>query len=239
MMMSSTMQIAVVDDDPNDLQYLSGAAEKICHDLNVSCTVCPYDSSVRLLRDLEAGASYNLLILDVLMEELDGLELAAKLRDMGNQTLIVFISSNREMALHGYEVSAIRFLAKPLDVNKLEEALRYAYSLIRAKKEILLTATDGQHRISYSDIQYVEAFERGARFVMTDETLETKLKFSEVEQMLPKSVFIKCHRAYIVNVALTKRIRPYEFYMKSGIIVPISRHRYNEVNRQFVEYLTN
>ena len=238
-MMSSAIQIAVLDDDPHDLQYLSEAAEKICQDFSFACTVCPYNSSVQLLHDLEAGASYNLLILDVLMDKLDGLALAAKLRDMGNQALIVFISSNREMALHGYEVSAIRFLAKPLDLNKLEEALRYAYSRIQAKKEILLPATDGQHRISYSDIQYVEAFERGTRFVMTDETLETKLKFSEAERMLPQSAFIKCHRAYIVNVALTKRIRPYEFSMKSGIIVPISRHRYNEVNRQFVEYLTN
>lgn len=238
-MMSSAMQIAVLDDDLHDLQYLSEAAEKICQELSFACTVCPYNSSVQLLHDLEAGAQYNLLILDVMMDKLDGLELAAKLRDMGNQALIVFVSSNREMALHGYEVSAIRFLAKPLDVSKLEEALRYAYSRIQAKKEILLPATDGQHRISYSDIQYVEAFERGTRFVMTDETLETKLKFSEAERMLPQSAFIKCHRAYIVNVALTKRIRPYEFYMKSGIIVPISRHRYNEVNRQFVEYLTN
>ena len=173
-----------------------------------------------------------------MMQELGGLELAAKLRALGNRTMIIFISSNREMALQGYEVSAIRFLAKPVDEGKLEEALRYAYTRIQAKKEILLPTTDGQHRISFSDIQYVEAFERGTRFVMTGETLETKLKFSEVGQMLSGTAIVQCHRAYIVNIAQTKRIRHYEFHMKSGIVIPISRQRYNEVNRQFVEYLS-
>ena len=73
---------------------------------------------------------------------------------------------------------------------------------------------------------------------MTGETLETNLKFSEVGQMLSGTAFAQCHRAYIVNIAQTKRIRHYEFHMKSGIVIPISRQRYNEVNRQFVEYLS-
>ena len=82
----------------------------------------------------------------------------------------------------------------------------------------------------------MEAFDRGTRFVLTDETVETKLKFSEVEAMLPKASFLLCHRAYIVNLAQTKRINQYEFLMKSGVTVPISRLRYNEINRQFVSF---
>lgn len=89
------------------------------------------------------------------------------------------------------------------------------------------------------DIQYVEAYDRGTRFFLTNETVETKLKFGETEALLPKSMFLMCHRAYIVNLALTKNIRQYEFIMKSGTVVPISRHRYNDVNRQFVDFVTD
>ena len=71
---------------------------------------------------------------------------------------------------------------------------------------------------------------------MTDEAVETKLKFSEVEAMLPQASFLLCHRAYIVNFAQTKRISQYEFLMKSGATVPISRLRYHEINRQFVYF---
>ena len=89
------------------------------------------------------------------------------------------------------------------------------------------------------DIQFVEAYDRGTRFFLTDEIVETRLKFSETEAMLPKSMFIMCHRAYIVNMALIKHISQYEFLMKSGTVVPISRYRYNEVNQQFVDFVTD
>ena len=75
--------------------------------------------------------------------------------------------------------------------------------------------------------------------MLKDETVECKLKFSQVEAMLTKSMFLVCHRAYIVNLSLAKQISPYEFRMKSGAVVPISRYRYNEVNQQFVNFVTD
>lgn len=56
------------------------------------------------------------------MDSLDGIELAAALRKLGDGTAIIFISSNREMALRSYEVSAARYLAKPLQRPQLREA---------------------------------------------------------------------------------------------------------------------
>ena len=112
----------------------------------------------------------------------------------------------------------------------------YCHEKWQYKKEILLSTDYGQHRTSFSDIQFVEAFDRGTRFVLSDETVESRLKFSQAEALLPKSSFILCHRAYIVNLAFTKRIRPYEFTMKSGAAVPVSRLRYNEINRQFMDF---
>ena len=62
------------------------------------------------------------------------------------------------------------------------------------------------------------------------------MRLSQVEGMLPKSMFVQCHRAYIVNMAHAKRISQYEFLMKSGITIPISRLRYPEINRLFVQF---
>ena len=67
----------------------------------------------------------------------------------------------------------------------------------------------------------------------------TKLKFSEVGALLPKSVFIHCHRAYIVNLSHIKHIRPYEFELKSGAAVPIGKPRYSEISKQFFSYITD
>lgn len=90
------------------------------------------------------------------------------------------------------------------------------------KKEILLPTIRGKHRTSFTDIQYVEAFDRGTRFVLANETVECRLKFNEVEALIPKSSFLLCHRAYMVNLSCIKYIRPYEFSLKSGETVPIA-----------------
>ena len=172
------------------------------------------------------------------MDEMDGMTLAKALRDQGDSTMIIFVSISQEMARRGYQVEASRYLVKPLDKEELKEALMCCIDKL-TKKEILLPTDKGQYRTSFSNIQYVEAYDRGTRFVLSDETVETRLKFSEAERMLPKSMFLLCHRAYIVNLSLAKYICQYEFQMKSGEKVPISRYRYNEVNQQFVDYVTD
>ena len=173
------------------------------------------------------------------MDEMDGMALARELRNQGNNTAIIFISISQEMARRGYRVDAVRYLVKPLDREELKEALLHCHEKWQDKKEILLPTNDGQCRISFLNIQFVEAYDRGTRFFLMDETLETKVKFSEVEAMLPKSMFLMCHRAYSVNLALTKGICQYEFRMKSGAVVPISRYRYNDVKQAFVDFLTD
>ena len=233
------LDIAVVDDIEQDrVQIMEQTRNILCH-ANVPHTVSSYADGKALLADIRSGKKYNLLLLDVLMDEMDGMALAKALRDQGDSTMIIFISISQEMARRGYQVEAARYLVKPLEHEELKEAVTYCYEKWQAKKEILLPTEKGQYRTSFPNIQFVEAFDRGTRFVLTDDTVETKLKFSEVEAMLPKSTFILCHRAYIVNLALTKHISQYEFVMKNGAVVPISRLRYNEIYRMFVDRLTD
>lgn len=232
------LKIAVVDDIERDRNQITTMAQDILRQSKVPHSIAGYTGARPLLEDICGGKKYDLLLLDVLMDEMDGMELARVLRDQGDHTMIIFLSISQEMARKGYMVDASRYLVKPLDREELKEALLYCCDK-QAKKEILLPTNKGQHRTSFSDIQFIEAFDRGTRFVLTDETVETRLKFSEVEAMLPKPAFILCHRAYIVNLALTRHISQYEFTMKCGATVPISRLRYTEVNQQFVDFVTD
>lgn len=239
MSIDNELRIAVVDDIEQDRVQIAEETDVILKSAKITHSIDCYADAEALLNAIRSGKKYALLLLDVLMDEMDGMALAKELRDQGNNTAIIFISVSQEMARRGYLVDAARYLVKPLDREELKEALLYCYDKWQDKKEILLPAFKGQHRISFMDIQYVEAYDRGTRFFLTNETVETKLKFNETEAFLPKSTFIMCHRAYIVNLALTKNIRQYEFIMKSGAVVPISRYRYNDVNQTFVDFVTD
>ena len=239
MSIDNELIVAVVDDVEQDRVQVAEETDAILNRAHISHSIDRFADAKALLDSIRSGRKYSLLLLDVQMDEMDGIALAAELRKEDNGAAIIFISFSREMACRGYRVDASRYLVKPLNREELEEALLYCYSKWMDKKEILLPTYQGQHRTSFMDIQYVEAYERGTRFFLTNETVETKLKFSETAALLPKSLFIMCHRAYIVNLALIKQIGQYEFLMKSGTAVPISRHRYNAVNHAFVDFVTD
>lgn len=238
---SIDLRLAVCDDTESERLWISGQAEDILRAERIGHYMVKYDSAGALLEAIVAGADFHVLLLDVMMDGLTGMELARALRQRQNQASIIFISSNREMALCGYEVSAARYLAKPVEPQKLREALLYCHKCWQEKwqekKEILLPTDEGQHRTSLSDIFYVEAYDRGTRFALKEGMVDTRLKFSEVLTMLPEPAFIQCHRSYVVNMALVQRIYPNAFQMASGFQVPISKHRSMEVNRKFMAYL--
>ena len=237
MPMGNTLHIAVCDDLPSDLAKITDMTTQILQDADITNKITKYDTGISLLNDMQSGMQFHILLLDVMMSELDGMQLAARLRQQGNDTQIVFVSSNREMALRGYEVGAVRYLAKPLEQEKLKEALLYCVRMLQGKKEILLPTEKGEFRTPFSDIQYVEAFDRGTKIVLKNRTLETRLKLSEIAAMLPANDFLRCHRSFVVNLACVTYVHQYEFILQSGITVPIGQARYTEIRNQFADYL--
>lgn len=231
--------IAVCDDTATDRACITQMTREIMSHHGISCDIAVFDSGSELLTAIQKGSVFDILLLDVIMDKIDGLALAAELRKQGQRSAIVFISSNRELAMYGYEVSAVRYLAKPVDADKLSEALQCCFSRMQAKKEILLPTEHGYNRISISDIQFVDAFDRGSRFFMTDHVLITRMKLSEAQSILPASLFLPCHRAFIVNLSQVATIRKYDFVMASGKLVPISRDRYPEIYKTFVHYIND
>lgn len=233
------IHIAICDDVKEDRIQVANITEEILKSVEIPCSITGYDSAKALLDGIHSGAQYSILLLDVMMDEQNGIELARLLRAGHDKTDIIFISTNLEMAMCGYEVNAARYLAKPIDRDKLKEALLYCYEKWREKKEILIPIDQGLHRISFSDIQYVEAYDRGTLFMLSGELMRSRLKLSEVETMLSESLFFQCHRGFIVNLSSIKGIRCYEFVLKSGLTIPIGKARYNECYKRFVNFLSN
>ena len=191
------LHIAVCDDERIDREQAAALTCEILAAEGLTCDISAYESSPALLAAIQSGAQFHILLLDVMMDGLDGIELAAALRELGDGTAIIFISSNREMALRGYEVSAAWYLAKPLQQTQLRKALLYCYKTFCVKREILLPTTRGQRRIPLSDILYAEAMERMTKLALTDRLEKINIKFSDLSALLPERQFVFCHRSYL------------------------------------------
>ena len=230
-------RIAVCDDESIDRQQAAGLTRAIMAAEGLACDLSSYESATALLTAIQGGAQFHILLLDVMMANMDGMELAAALRRLGDRTAIIFISSNREMALRGYEVSAARYLAKPLQMDQLREALLYCCKTFCEKKEILLPTSKGQRGISLSKILYAEAMERVTKLALTDRLEEVSMKFSNLSALLPERQFALCHRSYLVNLDYVAYIRGQELELTTGEVLPVSRYRAEDLQKQFVAYL--
>lgn len=231
------LQIAICDDEQIDCQQAADLTREIMTAEGLACDLSSYVSATALLNAIQGGARFHILLLDVMMSGLDGMELAAALRRLGDSTAIIFMSTNREMALRGYEVSAARYLAKPIQTEQLREALLYCYKTFCEKKEILLPTTRGQRRIPLSDILYVEAMERVTKLALTDRLEEVGMKFSDLSVLLPERHFVLCHRSYLVNLEHIAYIRSRDLELTTGEVLPVSRYRVEDLQKQFVAYL--
>lgn len=236
-MIEYTMRVALCDDEPEMLESIAAMTREAAALENIRCEVTPYASSMALLEAIQRGAQYHALLLDVMMDEMTGMELAAVLRAQQNGAAIVFISSNREMAVYGYEVSALRYLVKPLELPRLREALRLCYQAGMREQEIVLSTARGSRRVVVDDILYAETWGRGVRLTLTDGQEECLMRISELENMLPDSQFTMCHRTILVNLACVKYLRHCELELKTGGTLPVSKYRQHAVREKLFSYL--
>lgn len=231
------LRLAVCDDEPAFCDRLVECVREILAQERLEADIDRFESARALLKTIESGAAFSCLLLDVMMDDMDGMALAAALRAQGQRMPIVFISNNREMALRGYEVAAARYLAKPLDGQKLCEALLYCCKTLGAGGELLLPTADGYRRIASSSIMYAETFGRGIRIALKDGQLECRMKISELAAMLPAGQYVFCHRTILVNLDFVTSIRYCELELTSGARLPISKYRLAELRAQLLRHL--
>ena len=228
---------AVCDDDALYCKEISDRAGTYCKNRSIPCEIHTYSSCTALLESIQRGAKYHLLLLETITDTLDGLELASQLRKLGYNLPIVFISAHREFAIRGYEVQASRYLLKPIETEKFEEALDHCWRLFSEKSEILIPTPKGLQPVHPDHIYYVEAEARGIKIFLDNEEIETSLRLYELESMLPSRRFVLCHRAFLVNLSHARFIRCYEIELNNGTVVPVSKHRYTDTRQKLISYL--
>ena len=152
-------KIAVCEDKQEEQEEIVNMTKEILQKNQIDFHIFCYQSGEELLNKIQNGKQFDLLLLDVLLKGINGIELATQLRSWQNTTAIVFLSWNKEFALQGYEVEASRYLAKPVQEERLQEALLFCYER-QMKKEILLpTTNESSYRENSSSLRnrYTEA----------------------------------------------------------------------------------
>lgn len=221
------MRICICDDDKSMCDNLK---EMILQHGAHAITV--FHSAEELLFECENQFPFDLVFLDIQMKSINGIECAHKIREYDKKIGIVFLSAIKDYVFEGYEVNAIRYLLKPLEVEKCHALLDLILESVTKERQYLVV---NKTKVDCEKILFIESFGHYCA-VHTDEVIETKVSLSEMSAKLPVH-FVQTHRSYIVNLEHVDSVLKDVCLLDDGSEIPISRNSVKKVNRAFMEFI--
>ncbi len=227
------MRIAVCDDLKIERQKVKEALDSVMKNY----TVTEFDDGNELLKS-HALIPFDLIILDIIMPKINGIDTAAELRKTDAKTPIVFLSDSEEFGVQSYRVLAYDYLLKPIDINLLKSCLKRLFSAQKKKSYVTLMYRGTETKVLLSNIQCIESNLRKVIFTLTENReIEVVGKLADYEEYLCVRGFCRCHKSYLVNIAHIDSIDNDTFYLTGGKAIKISRTYLQSAKKAYFEYV--
>ena len=228
-------RIAICDDEQNQIEYITSIVTSWSNHKGHSCEIRTFASAEAFLFEYEEDKAYDILLLDVEMKNMNGIELAKRIRKDNNRAEIIFITSHFEFVGEGYEMDALHYLIKPISVEKLTQVLTKAAEKLSVEPPSVVISCEGETvKLYEADILYVESFLHYIVIHTKDNEYKIKENISVFENKV-SDVFYRIHRSYLVSLKYITRISRTSVNI-GNTELPLSRGKYDNINRAFIEH---
>ena len=228
-------KIAICDDMEEDVKYISSAVNKWAEKENITVDIEMFPSAESFLFRYAEQKAFDILLLDVEMPSMNGVELAKRIRKENDAVQIIFITGYTDYISEGYEVSALHYLVKPLSETKLFEVLNRAVLKIRKNEKSLYLSLSGETvRIPIYEIKYLEV-QQNYVTVHSKKDYTVKKTLGEFERELDER-FYRMGRSFIVNLSCIDKITKTDVFLSDGSVIPLSRGQYEPLNKAFIAH---
>ena len=234
-MLSNQMnRIAVCDDLPEDRSALMALLREYLDLHEYSTPVDEFPSGEGFLNaDL---SQYDLVILDIFMGELSGIETARRLAESYPGMQIIFCSTSNAYAAESYDVDALRYLTKPVERSKLFATLDRFFQARRAMRTLTFKRNRMDEQVYLSEILWIETRDHKCIIHTSHGALETRTPFTQLQEQLKDADFIKPIRYALVSLAAVSAIPTDVVTLKNGERIPISRDYRTQMRTEFTNY---
>ena len=234
------IRIAICDDEKEAVIQHEDIVKRSLRSCGIGYEIVTYTKSSNLLFDItDDHFFFDLILLDIEMPGITGMELSEKTKLYLPNVKIIFITSHIEYAIDAFELSIFRYVPKSNLTDRLVAAIADAAKLIEleAGKEYIIQAAGRMEKIPYKDIFYIQR-DGGKNSVLVSCMGISKVRKSlqQIFEELNTPEFIFIDRGYIVNIIQIMKIRDGMAYLKNGEKLPVSRSHLQEVKRQINKF---
>lgn len=234
--MRKKLSIAICDDSAADRALLVSCVADYLDQHGYVAELAEYTSGEALLR--ADAARYDLIILDIFMNGISGIQTAKTLVEMAPDTRIIFCSSSNEFAAESYDVAALRYLTKPLSQTKLCQTLDHFFTAYTAMRTLEYRANRMSEHILLSDVRWIEADDHKSLIHTRQGVISTTTTITQFAQQLADADFVKPIRYALVSLAAVATVPTDVFTLTDGTKIPISRDQREAMKKAFAAYKT-
>ena len=231
------IKIAICDDEIIFLEKMKTIIDTYCMKKQIPCEVNIYQSGREFIADYIEMIGYQIVFLDINMEEIDGLETARELRKMSQKTFLIFVTAFINYTLEGYKVDAIRYLLKTGE--NFEQSVYESLDAVFQKMEYTpiikkFYFQEGCRSIALDKVLYIESALHKLTFYILGEEVTSYTMYdtlNNISKMFTND-FIRIHQSYLVNLRFVRKINGNELLLYNNQSLPIARSKLKEVRNR-------
>lgn len=238
--MNMILHCTICDDNPVAAQKAEKIAAQVLKDKNITADISVYTDSRQLMFELDPSMRIDLMILDIEMPDVSGLEIAECMKKTNPNCRIIFLTSYMNYAVDGYELEIFRFVPKQNGEARLRAAVADAANVIdlESKKSYLIERHDMCGMLPCRYILYITKSGKNSEIyhIKSKEPIKIRKPLSVVFEELDSEEFIFIGRGCIANMANVQSVDRHEWVCKNGDKTPISASLYAEIKEKLLDF---
>lgn len=236
------IRIACCDDEKQQLELYKTMFTNIEMRQDIKLNVEYFLSGNFMLERFQSEKNpFDLVYLDMDMDEKSGLDLAKEIRqNYHSDCLILFLTNYPKYMQNSFDVRAFQYMIKPVQFDEFERKFNAARKYLEKddKNRVVLKVDEDNVVFFTNEIYYIEKEKSSKQFLvyLEDKCVVAKGVLSAIENQLLEQHFMRTHRSYLVNMKHIRRIQKNDLVLSNGNLVPISRRKEKELKQQFMRY---
>lgn len=232
-----TLKIALIDDNENDSSLFNESILRFNeeHKDRYFVHITTFSRGINFIEPFDD--TFNAVFLDIDMPIMNGLEVAKKIRELGSEMNIFFVTNYASLAIDGYGVGALDFVVKPVKYEDIERAINKLIKKVQSESEeekIVIRVKSGYRTIKVNSIKYIEVSTHDIYYYTTSEVFKTREALKDIEKMINNPNFVKCSSSYLINLDYVDAIDKDDVRI-DGKRIKIARTRKKEFLNAFLE----
>lgn len=234
------MNAAIVDDMATECEILRSLLKQYETNQQQPIHMKEFHSGRELLSDYIPG-SYDVVFMDIFLNNENGVDCALKLRQLDENVNIIFLTTSSEFGVKSYDVRAADYIVKPATLDKLSRALNYCkITELQSAPSITVTTRHQPLEVKLDCILYADFQNRSACIHLKDCIVQVSGSFSELsEQLTAYTQFMSCFKGIVVNFNEVREVCGDYLLLKNGERLPVSRRLQRQVQQRRLSLSAN